>query len=65
MTIAANERDYRAALALSRQNDAQHTAIMTRIAERGGITLDKLRKMCKTDMESFIERYRDGTATVD
>ena len=48
---------YSAKLAQTRQNDAEHDKLMTAVAERGGITLDKLRAMSMNDKDEFITKW--------
>jgi len=48
-----------AALAVTRANDLRHDLKMTRIAARGGLTLNELRALRKPEKEAFISKYRD------
>jgi len=54
-----SDQSYRDQLAHTRAADAQHLIQMTRIAARGGLSLDAFRKMPEHQKEAFMAKHRD------
>jgi len=53
------DRELRSKLARTRDADAAHLVQMTRIAARGGLSLDALRRMPEHQKEAFMAKHRD------
>ena len=59
-TKASAERAYRAQRASTIASDARHDEAMTRVAARGGLTLEQMRALTYKKKDAFIFTYRDG-----
>lgn len=54
------EMEYRERLAATRAADARHDEAMTRVAARGGLTLQQMRSLSGKKKDEFIFANRDG-----
>lgn len=58
--ISKDMRRIKDNLAIVRENQTSHDAVMEEIAASGGITLDELRNMSMIEKDAFIARHSEA-----